>query len=537
MLKRIPGILLVCVLLLSLVQCAKKGMPEGGPIDEDPPKFLHASPENYNTNFKREEIRIFFDEYLKLDNPRQQIIISPPINPRPSILPLGSPRRDIRIQNLDSLQPNTTYTINFGKSIVDNNEGNPLPYFKYVFSTGAYLDSLKITGSVSDARLKAPAEFISVFLYQVDSAYTDSVVYKKDPFYVTYTPDSSVNFELENLKAGTYKLVAIEDNNDNYRYNPKSEKIGFVADPISIPTDSTYHLTLFKEELTFTPARPKLFKGQQIIFGYEGFVNPDSVEIRLLNPTPEGFDSRLVKDPQTDTLYYWYKPKLEIDSLSFEVRSPGTRDTLFAKIANPERDSLKITAEPAGTIELNQDFRLRANTPLVESNEEFIRIIDQDSVEVAFSTVLELRKNQLRIIFDKTESNRYQFRALPGAVTDMFGKTNDTIRQNLSTRSLADYGNVVIRLQNRRDRNLIAQLTDLEGKVIAEFPPNSSGSIEFPYVRPGRYLVRVIIDENANNKWDTGNFLEKRQPEPIQYFRDTLEVRANWDVSESFNLD
>ena len=286
-----------------------------------------------------------------------------------------------------------------------------------------------------------------------------------------------------------------------------------------------------------SPARPKLFKGQQIIFGYEGFVNPDSVEIRLLNPTPEGFDSRLVKDPQTDTLYYWYKPKLEIDSLSFEVRSPGTRDTLFAKIANPERDSLKITAEPAGTIELNQDFRLRANTPLVESNEEFIRIIDQDSVEVAFSTVLELRKNQLRIIFDKTENNRYQFRALPGAVTDMFGKTNDTIRQNLSTRSLADYGNVVIRLQNRRERNLIAQLTDLEGKVIAEFPPNSSGSIEFPYVRPGRYLVRVIIDENANNKWDTGNFLEKRQPEPIQYFRDTLEVRANWDVSESFNLD
>jgi hypothetical protein len=115
MLKKIPGILLVAALLLLCVQCAKKGMPEGGPKDEEPPKFIRANPENYNTNFSADEIRIFFNEYVKLEDARQQIVISPPIEPRPTIIPMGTARKDVRIQNLDSLQENTTYTVNFGK--------------------------------------------------------------------------------------------------------------------------------------------------------------------------------------------------------------------------------------------------------------------------------------------------------------------------------------------------------------------------------------------------------------------------------------
>ncbi|HKJ49556.1 MAG TPA: Ig-like domain-containing protein, partial [Christiangramia sp.] len=123
--KRIPGFVIVLILLFTMVQCAKKGMPEGGPIDEEPPKFIKANPENYSTQFDADEIRIYFDEYIKLEKPQQQIIISPPMDPKPNIMPLGTARKDIKIEIFDTLEENTTYAINFGRSIVDNNESNP----------------------------------------------------------------------------------------------------------------------------------------------------------------------------------------------------------------------------------------------------------------------------------------------------------------------------------------------------------------------------------------------------------------------------
>ena len=536
MFKRIPNFLPVVFLALALVQCAKKGMPEGGPEDEEPPKFVKANPENFSTNFKSDEIRIYFNEYIKLNKPQEQIIISPPMDPKPTILPLGSARKDIRIEIFDTLQENTTYTINFGKSIVDNNEGNELDYFKYVFSTGDYLDSLSVTGTVSDASLKELAEPVSIFLYEIDSTYSDSIVYKENPRYVTYSKDSIFTFELENLKAGTYKMVAIQDKNANYKFNPNSEKIGFIERPISLPTDTSYNITLFKEELEFSVKRPKLLKGNQILFGYEGVADMDSLEINILNPKPEDFRARIVKDPKTDTLYYWYNQKPESDSLSFEIVSPIKRDTLFTKISELERDTLKVTTEPSGTIEFNQVFKFRANTPLVQSNPDLIRILNKDSVEVNFSAELFPIKNELQLQFEKEENNTYKVLALPGALTDLFGKTNDTINQQISTKPYSEYGSVVLRLQNVNRFPIIAQLTNLEGEVQAEKFSENKTSFNFRFLKPAKYLVRLIIDDNGNQKWDTGNYLEKRQPEKIFYHRDTLEVRSNWDLNESFIL-
>ncbi|MDT0646852.1 Ig-like domain-containing protein [Zunongwangia sp. F260] len=535
--NRIPGFLIVIVLLLTLVQCAKKGMPEGGPRDEEPPEFIRANPENYTTNFSKEEIRIFFDEYVKLKNPQQQVIISPPMSPRPSILPLGTARRDVQIEIFDTLQENTTYTINFGKSIIDNNESNPLNYFKYVFSTGDYIDSLEVGGTVEDAYLKKPADFISVFLYEVDSTFSDSVVYQQTPRYVTYTRDSTNIFQLENLKAGTYQMIAIMDENDNYLFNPRNEKIGFVEDFITIPTDSTYEITLFQEELEFEIQRPKQLKGQQILFGYEGVTDLDSVSIELLNPKPEGFTSRIVQDRETDSLYYWYRPTLETDSLTFEVFSPERRDTLVARITEMERDSLNVSVTPNGNIGFDQEVFLRANTPLVESNDSLISIMNQDSIFIPFSTELRLLENELRISFEKEESSQYSIQVLPGTVVDMFEATNDTLTQRVSTKSLSEYGTLTFRLQNVQQFPVIAQLTNLKGEVQVEKYSEGENVIDFGNLEPGLFFMRLVFDSNKNHKWDTGNYLKKRQPERIEYFSDTLEVRANWDQPYSFRLE
>ena len=532
--KRIPGFVIVLLLLFTTVQCAKKGMPDGGPIDEEPPKFLRANPENYTTNFDRKEIRIYFDEYIKLDKPQQQIIVSPPMTPKPDIMPLGTARKDIKIEIFDTLEENTTYTINFGKSIVDNNEANPYDYFKYVFSTGDYIDSLMVNGKVKDAKLKEPSAPVSIMLYEVDSTYSDSIVYKKTPRYVTYSQDSTFNFSLENLKAGTYKMVGLMDKNQNYLYNPKSEKIGFIAENITIPTDTTFEITVFKEELDFLPKRPSHFKGNQILFGYEGTVNPDSVQINLLSERPEGYRSRIIKDAEKDSLYYWFNKKPELDSLLFELTTPLTKDTLMVRMGTLEKDSLRVSSESGSFL---NDFKFKANTPITEYSEANIRIMDKDSADVPFTAEFNPTKNEVILKFDKTPSNNYQIAAMPGAITDLFEETNDTIYQSLSTKALSDYGMIMLTLQNVESYPIIVQLTDTKGEVISEKYSEENQSLTFRYINPGKFLLRVIFDSNKNRKWDTGNYLKKRQPEMIKYYSDTLEVRANFDYNEVIRLD
>ena len=201
--------LLALLFIIAIASCANRGMPDGGLKDEDPPVITRSVPENFSTNFKSKEVRIYFDEYVKLKDLRKQLIVSPPMDPEPIITPMGAASKYITIKLPDTLLANTTYAINFGNSIVDNNEENPYPYYRYVFSTGSYIDSLTVTGSVKDAEKRITDKFISVMLYEVDSTYTDSVIYKQKPRYITNTLDSATTFKIEKIKAGTYKMVAL----------------------------------------------------------------------------------------------------------------------------------------------------------------------------------------------------------------------------------------------------------------------------------------------------------------------------------------
>ncbi|MCB0431911.1 MAG: Ig-like domain-containing protein, partial [Mangrovimonas sp.] len=132
LLLRFLGVFLI---IASIISCANRGSPQGGPKDMDPPKIERSSPDNYSINFTGKEIKIYFDEYIKLKNLNKQLIISPPMNTQPEITPLGSASKYITIKIFDTLQPNTTYAFNFGNSIVDNNEENAFPFYRYVFST------------------------------------------------------------------------------------------------------------------------------------------------------------------------------------------------------------------------------------------------------------------------------------------------------------------------------------------------------------------------------------------------------------------
>lgn len=530
-------VLFLVLATLFLAQCAKRGTPTGGEIDTEPPKFLRANPENYSTNFKQDEIRIHFDEYIKLNKAQEQIIISPPITPRPEISPMGAPQKFARIRIKDTLQENTTYVINFGNSIVDNNEGNPLPFFKYVFSTGTYIDSLTVTGTVNDARLPEPEPFISVMLYEMNENFSDSLVYLQPPRYITNTLDSLTSFELTNLKEGTYQLVAIKDRNNDYKYNPGREKIAFIDEPVTIPSDKTYDLVLFRENLKFQPERPKQLAQNKILIGYRGIVNYDSLRIEPITGVPPDFDYRITKVVDKDSLHFWFKPRLELDTLSLRMISPSREDTITARITDMARDSLKVSHSPSGNIDFGKNVILSANTPLAEKNDELISIMDRDSININFTSELRPYENTVHLKFLKDESQSYQITILPGALRDFYNSTNDTILKTLNTKAFSEYGNLTMNLQNVKSFPIIVQLTNEKGEVKAEQYSTSQTSIRFEHITPGKFLFRIIYDTNENGIWDTGNYLEKRQPEEIIYFPEVLDVRPNWDITETFILN
>lgn len=525
--------LLFLSVAIVLVNCANRGTPSGGEKDVTPPRIRYAAPENYTTNFKAKEIKIYFDEYIKIKNVQRQLIISPPMDPAPDITPMGSAGKYITIKINDTLRPNTTYAFNFGNSIVDNNEENPFSYYKYVFSTGSYIDSLSIKGAIVDAEKRMPEKFISVMLYEVDSTYNDSTVYKTKPLYVTNTLDSVSTFSIDNIKAGKYRLIALKDANDNFTYQQKSDKIGFYEEEITVPTDSFFELKLFKEIADFKVERPNQVAKHKIAFGYYGDYKGLTVE--MLGDKPDGFEQRLIKDPKTDTLYYWYKPNLERDTTLFRVANKGYEETLKHRFRDLKPDSLTIKPVISGSLGYNEDFEVRGSTPLNIFNTEKMTLIDKDSLPVAFKTEFDTINNILRFKFDKKEAESYNLKMLPDAVTDFFGKVSDTLDFQFKTKSFSELSDVRISLIDA-EYPVIVQLTDDKGNVKYEQFADAPRVFDFRHINPGKYYLRVVYDSNGNQKWDTGNYLKKLQPERISYYSKLIEARTGWDLVEEFTL-
>lgn len=518
---------------LILISCANRGTPTGGEKDIEPPIIVRTVPENLSTNFDSQEIRIYFDEYVKFKDLQKQLIISPPMDPEPEITPLGLASKYISIKILDTLAPNTTYAINFGTSVVDNNESNPYPYLKYVFSTGDYIDSLSVKGYVKNSLEKKPDDFVSVMLYEIDATFTDSIIYKQKPKYITNTLDSTTTFTLENLRAGKYLMVALKEDNINYTFEQKTDKIGFLKDFITVPVDTTYELNLFKEVPNFRATRPFLVSGNRIAFGYEG--DGEDMQIDLLANVSSEYESVITKDAKKDTLYYWFKPDQEIDSLLFKVTNKDYIDTLKVNMRTLDKDTLIVKPGESRTLRLTEDFVLEGTVPFTNIDESKITIMDKDSVVIPFTSSLNTRKNQYNFKFDKTELNTYKIETLPEAFTDFFDGRNDTLNFITRTKEQSDYGNIRVHLRNAV-YPIILQLVDQKGEVVAEKYTFKSEPVDFLDVNPGKYDLRAIFDTNGNRKYDTGNYLLKLQPERVSYYPELDEVRAYYDQVVEFIL-
>lgn len=531
---RLLYIPIAILFLLSFVDCAKKGTPSGGPRDTIPPRIVKSSPENYSTHFSGKEIEIRFDEYIKLKDLAQELIISPPMKYNPIITPLST-SKSLKINIIDTLKPNTTYSFNFGNSIVDNNEENKLPYFKYIFSTGSYIDSLKLSGRVRDALLPSPEIPTTVMLYEVNESFNDSIIYSEKPTYITVTQDTTGVFELTNLKEGKYLLLALKEKNKNYTFYPKEDKIGFVKETITIPTDSTFNLTLFKETPAYKLTRPNQVGRNHIVFGYEGQV--DSLDIELLSDVPEDYSSVQFKDEAKDSIHFWFKPAIKTDTLIFKVARGSHIDTSVVRMRELFADSLIISPTKTTAMKLKDTLKLRASVPFVSFDAEKMQIMAKDSSMVEGGSIqLDKTFNLAEISFPKTESQSYKILLFPGALTDFFGRENDTIRLSASTRASSDYGTLDLNLVNADRFPVIIQLVDSKFNVIAEDYLVEERKVYFDEISPAQYYLRIIYDDNKNRRWDPGNFLERIQPERVIYYPSLIDVRANWSLVETFVL-
>ena len=529
---------LYIMVMILIAGCARRSSPSGGEEDSIPPVLIASNPKINTVNFNADEIRLTFNEWVKLEDLQKQLIISPPLgNEKYEIKPLSGVTKKIFVNFLDTLQENTTYTINFGNSIVDNNEGNKMNFFNYTFSTGPTLDSLFIKGNVEDAFNLETDEYLSLQLYRIDSTYNDSIIYNNQPTYLANSLDTTA-YRFKNLREGKYILIALKDMGNDYIFNPLYDKIGYYDSIISLPKDSIINLRLFKEETPIIWDRPHFINSEKIGFGYYGKL--DLSKISLVSKIPDSVNYLFTKEKDKDTINFWLS-KNSLDSLEFKLKEVDTIKTLTVKFDRSKDsiiDSLRISDITKSVIGLKEKFKLSSNLPVREISDSLIFIRDIDSTLIPFKSSINNNLDEVTLDFDVKPQDDYSIYILPNAIIDLRGGTNDTLGFRTRSQSLEDYGNVYLNVIRDSESQYILQMVNSNNEIVRKYNSiNSDGLYNFELVNPGKYIFRMIRDNNRNKEWDTGNYLKKIQPEEVYYSNFELEIRANWDFNETLNLN
>lgn len=525
------------IFLFLVVSCAQKGSISGGEKDIEPPVLISSSPDTLSTNVPVDlkEIVLKFNEFVLLKDFIKNIIISPPIEPTPTFYPQGTADKKVKITFNDSLKPNTTYNIHFGKSLVDNNEGNVKKYFNYVFSTGNFIDSLKIEGQVFDPAQKQIPENIIVGLYEWDEKYTDSLILSQKPYYVGKV-DSLGNFTLNHLKESEYRLIAFTDKVNNTRVDLEEETMAFYPRKIN-PKNTNQEITL---EL-FPPR--SYFRVNDVVqdgYGKFNFImsgQPDEIEILPINH--EFKTAKIIHKPFSDTLQFWFDPVKDTIAdknkrLTFAVNHHEKSDTIRSnRYNNGVQPALTLTSS-SDVFVLEDYLKIRSNYPIQQIDSTLINLVE-DTVKISYN-IQQKNDFEFDLKFPIRFEKNYKVELLPGAVIDFFGQANDTVNLGMRVDKERAYGNVKVILQNKPDVPVWVQLLNKTGNVILS-KYTIENEVEFKRLKPGSYRLKMMVDENANGRWDTGDFFTNTQPEQIYLYAEELDVKAFWDIEETWILN
>lgn len=604
--KRFSLFLLALIGLTSLIAaCANQGAgPDGGPYDETPPRIVGMTAPERLQNGKRTKFSLVFNELIKVDNPTEKIIVSPPQIETPEIKVSG---RRITVELLDSMRPNTTYTVDFSDAITDNNEGNPLGQYTYIFSTGQTTDTMQMSGYVLNAEDLEPVKGILAGLYQ---QHHDSVFAQRAFDRVART-DASGFFSIKGVAPDRdYRLYALQDADGDFHFTQPSEMLGFLHNDLRAGAfrDTRYD-TLWVDSVRYDSIR---------IIPYTHFT-PDDLVVRAFKidvntrhylkaqrdvpewfttfftgpsrkrPTIQGLNFDASKafvvnaSAGNDTLTYWLADTtlLRQDTLRFAYTYDNWDDSLaqmlpktdtlelvpkttFAKRAaneakelekwNKQREkrekrgdfsksqppmvALQLRADVSSSLVPNRNILIQFDQPLQRFDTKKLHLrLKKDSTYHDAPYALDTVPNNIlayRLRAEWRPGQEYQLVIDSAAMTSLYGRVNLATDNKFSIAKLEDFGTVFLSLSNAHESTLV-QLLGSDGKPVAQ-APTKNGRAEFYYVQPGKYYLRCFFDRNGDGKWTTGSWSPRRDPEEVYYFPKEIEVRANWDLNESWDV-
>ena len=574
---------LVFAIIISMAlytSCANQGMPTGGPKDSIPPILIETSPAYRALNFSGKEVSLTFNEYIISDAVSEQLVVSPPLQKRPSI---RTKSKSLIVSFNEDLKSDMTYSLDFKNSVADNNERNPYKSLRMIFSTGSQIDTLRVAGSVKNAFNLESTEKILVMLHQ---NLNDTAISNTIPDYVARTDEKGI-FLFDNVKAGTYKLFAVNDANQNLMYDSGAEEIAF-ADSLIIPTaeyraepdtlakgadslliaGNTYffpepvYLRTFMEDFfdQFLEKSVRDTRHKSTLVFSEPVT--DTLDIKLL-----GFENEypfiLEPNPAFDSITVWLTDTLiasndtlkfrltytDIDSLDQRFLKNDTVNMIFTDRAtrSESRRRSRDDDEVPEIVQFSFSDNIKTtgfdlNLPVTLYSPEPIDTFDFSSVRIIMAEDLTQTPLPITIQKDTIEYRTWQIRynwepntaylleVDSAAAHNIYGITNRKISRKFTTQKDDYYGSIILQLTSVSEPMLIQLLDNSKDeKVIKTLHAQTDGSVTFDFLAPNKYKIKFIYDTNNNGKWDTGSLKTGIQPEKVAYFPEIIKVRSNWE--------
>jgi hypothetical protein len=497
---------------LSMSSCASTGELLAGPKDTTPPKLdsLKSTP-NYQTLFTKQDVVFFFDEYVELKDVFKQILVSPPLVYLPKVTNRGK-KVTFSFHKDEVLRPDVTYTVNFGEAIVDFREGNKLTNFHFIFSTGEVLDSLSVTGAVYDAQTLQPLENVQILLYD---RFYDSIVVKEKPYYTVKT-DKSGKFICRNIKADTFKILALVDNNVNLKFDLETEKIAFL-DSLVIISDSMPN-TPFSFYVSTPHPRSKLLSKNLKTYGLAELIFnkiPDITDIQSLNP-----DIRLYEEIMGDSLLIYFENPQD----SFRIKI--NEDTILIKKLPPENKT-KLPAFAIRNTNFSKNLlssdslSIQFSAPVTEA--DLTKIIISDTLGEMGNWQHTWSKNRKTMyIYGKWRLDMpYNISLDSAAFRDIYGRVTDSVGyafQFLLPNKTAGL-NMIFENFDSLHHYQVYLMKGNQKISSFSFSNTVNYNKEIKMVVPDQYTLEIIQDDNQNGKWDPADYWSKKQPEKRQTYQ------------------
>ena len=545
--------------------CAQVRPLTGGEKDTIPPNIINSLPVEFSTNINPDVFFFEFDELVDASKLKEKLIISPYHD---GSFDVKAKKNTISISFDSAFNKNTTYIFSFADGVVDVTEQNPSIRSKYVFSTGGVIDSSYVSGVVRDPLKNEPIKDALVGLYSEKDSLD---LFHKKPIYFSSTNEDGL-FKIDNVKKGRYSVYAFNDENKNFQAEFKKEKFGFVDSEVEVGESlEKIYIPLFNEDLT--PL--KLLRARERGSFVEVVFNKDILEYNVC------CDERIVFGLTDNNILTLYQKTPINDSLLIKIKATDLyKNNLLDSFYVSFNNEIKYEHNLKTSLDLNTqniddtvEFTFKTNVPLLDYNINHIAVkkdtinlpvrfvkykskkvnnntikgklyVESDSVvkyikdlkEKIIADSLSYKNDSVyRVVsnyYKKQNTSNFDLEIKKGSLYTFNKDSVDAITKELKVRGAEYYGSLVGSLSvNTDDKNYIVEL--IKENFSETIINNKSGlDFEFKNIPPGKYLLRVIEDENNNNKWDYFSVKNKKKSERIIYYSNLIEVLSNWSIED-----